>query len=111
MLNDAWRSDPEWGLLLWLTMLTGSRRGEVSALRWEYLDAERGVLTVEYSNAKGRAGLHEKRTKSRQQRRIALDAGTVNSWQPTGRFGSMRASSSTQSSSRRRSCSPSPPTA
>ncbi len=30
LLNEAW-TDPEWGLLLWLTMVTGSRRGEVSA--------------------------------------------------------------------------------
>ena len=33
LLNHAW-SDPDWGLLLWLTMLTGSRRGELCALRW-----------------------------------------------------------------------------
>lgn len=32
LLNDAWE-DPDWGLLLWLTMITGRRRGEVSALR------------------------------------------------------------------------------
>lgn len=31
LLNAAW-ADPGWGLLLWLTMLTGPRRGEVSAL-------------------------------------------------------------------------------
>ncbi|HEX8760148.1 MAG TPA: hypothetical protein VF734_09295, partial [Pseudonocardiaceae bacterium] len=30
LLNAAW-VDPEWGLLLWLTMITGPRRGEVSA--------------------------------------------------------------------------------
>jgi integrase len=30
MLNEAWASDPDWGLLLWLTMVTGSRRGEMS---------------------------------------------------------------------------------
>ena len=38
MLSEAWASDPDWGLLLWLTMVTGSRRGEVSALRWHHLD-------------------------------------------------------------------------
>ena len=32
MLSAAWASDADWGLLLWLTMVTGSRRGEVSAL-------------------------------------------------------------------------------
>jgi hypothetical protein len=33
LLNDAWR-DPMWGMLLWLTMVSGCRRGEVCALRW-----------------------------------------------------------------------------
>ena len=41
LLNAAW-NDPEWGLLLWLTMLTGPRRGEISALRWRRVDFERG---------------------------------------------------------------------
>jgi len=30
LLNTAW-ADPAWGLLLWLTMITGSRRGEIEA--------------------------------------------------------------------------------
>jgi integrase len=38
LLNAAW-ADPDWGLLLWLTMVTGLRRGEVSALRWSHVDA------------------------------------------------------------------------
>jgi integrase len=32
LLNEAWR-DPEWGLLLWLTMVTGCRRGELCSIR------------------------------------------------------------------------------
>lgn len=77
VISDAWAADLEWGLLLWLTMLTGSRRGEVSALRWRHVDAARGVLTVERSNAGTREGVEEKGTKSRQRRRIALDADTL----------------------------------
>jgi len=77
LINEAWSTDPAWGLLLWLTMLTGSRRGEVSALRWRHVDLERGTLTVERSNAQTRTGLHEKTTKSTQRRRVALDEGTV----------------------------------
>ena len=46
LLNDAW-TDPEWGLLLWLTMITGLRRGELSALRWRHLDLDRANLWVE----------------------------------------------------------------
>jgi integrase len=40
LLNAAW-ADPEWGLLLWVTMLTGQRRGEISALRWRHVDFDR----------------------------------------------------------------------
>jgi hypothetical protein len=29
----AWR-DPDWGAVVWVAMTTGSRRGELSALRW-----------------------------------------------------------------------------
>ena len=32
LLNAAW-SDPEWGLFLWLSMVTGSRRGETRRCR------------------------------------------------------------------------------
>ncbi|HMG29079.1 MAG TPA: site-specific integrase, partial [Jiangellaceae bacterium] len=76
LLDAAW-SDPEWGLLLWLTMLTGQRRGEISALRWRHVDFNRGVLWVHRSNAQTKAGLKEKQTKTGQQRKIALDAHTV----------------------------------
>src|SRR3954462_1529274 len=37
LLSDAWR-DPEWGLVLWLTMITGCRRGELCSLRWQHVD-------------------------------------------------------------------------
>jgi integrase len=77
LINEAWSIDPAWGLLLWLTMLTGSRRGEISALRWRHVDLERGTLTVERSNAHTRTGLQEKTTKSTRRRRVALDEGTV----------------------------------
>ena len=76
LLNAAW-SDPEWGLLLWLTMLTGPRRGEISALRWRHIDFERGLLSIIRSNAQPKAGLKEKHTKTGQARKIALDAHTV----------------------------------
>lgn len=76
LLNEAWR-EPSWGLLLWLVMVTGVRRGEVCALRWTDLDLERGTLTVERSITQPRAGVREKSTKSRQKRRLAVDAHTV----------------------------------
>ncbi len=76
LLNEAWR-DPEWGLLLWLTMLTGPRRGEISALRWRHVDFGRAVLWVERSTSQTRAGVHDKATKTNHKRRIALDPATV----------------------------------
>lgn len=39
---SAASEDPDWGLLLWLTMITGRRRGEVSGLRWRHVDFEHG---------------------------------------------------------------------
>jgi integrase len=40
---------PGVGLLIWLTMVTGCRRGELCALRWGDLDVERGILWVQRS--------------------------------------------------------------
>jgi integrase len=76
ILNEAWR-DPEWGLLLWLTMITGSRRGELCALTWGDVDAERAVLWVPNSIAQTRVGLKKKPTKTRKGRRVALDPHTL----------------------------------
>ncbi|MGH3702518.1 MAG: hypothetical protein ACRDQY_24340, partial [Pseudonocardiaceae bacterium] len=70
LLNAAW-ADPEWGLLLWLTMITGSRRGEVSALRWRHVDFDRSILWVHRSNAQTKAGIKEKETKTGQRRKVA----------------------------------------
>lgn len=76
LLNAAW-TDPEWGLLLWLTTLTGPRRGEICALRWRHIDFERGLLSIHRSNAQPKSGLKEKQTKTGQARKISLDAHTV----------------------------------
>jgi integrase len=77
LLGEAWVTDPDWGLLLWLTMVTGSRRGEVSALRWHHVDIAGALLTLHRSNAQPKSGLKEKQTKTRQQRRVMIDPQTV----------------------------------
>jgi integrase len=77
LLGEAWATDPDWGLLLWLTMVTGSRRGEVSALRWHHVDLDAALLTLQRSNAQPKSGLKEKDTKTRQQRRVLMDPQTV----------------------------------
>ena len=76
VIGAAWR-DPEWGLLLWLIMVTGMRRGEISALRWRNVDLRNGVVFIQRANAQPRAGVKEKTTKSQQQRRSSLDELTV----------------------------------
>lgn len=76
LLNEAWR-DPDWGLFLWLLMVTGCRRGEMCALRWTDLDLVRRVMTVDRSYAQTSSVREEKATKTRQKRRFALDAHTV----------------------------------
>jgi integrase len=40
---EAWR-DLDWGMMVWLYMTTGARRGEVCALRWERFDTAAAVL-------------------------------------------------------------------
>lgn len=76
LLNEAW-TDPEWGLLLWLTMLSGARRGEVCALRWVDVDTTRAILWVPASISQTKAGLARKATKNEKGRRVSLDPYTL----------------------------------
>jgi integrase len=72
LLGRAMRDDSTFGLMLWLVAVTGARRGELVALRWEHLDGD--VLTIEASvDQWGSVGP----TKTRQRRQVALDAGTL----------------------------------
>lgn len=72
----AWR-DLDWGMLVWLALMTGARRGELCALRWDRLDFTAGVLTIRASIAQSGAKTWEKDTKTHQQRRITLDDQTL----------------------------------
>jgi integrase len=74
--TTAW-TDLDWGMLVWLAMVTGARRGELCALAWDRFDAVTGVLVIRTSIAQVGARTWEKDTKAHQQRRIALDAQTV----------------------------------
>jgi integrase len=76
ILTSAW-GDPDWGMLVWLAMVIGARRGELCGLRWRHVDLTAGVLTVRQSQGQ-LAGLQwEKDTKTHQARRVALDPETV----------------------------------
>jgi integrase len=76
ILGAAWR-DPDWGLLVWLAMVTGARRGELCALRWQDIDLQAGVLTLIRNRRQRGSRTWEKDTKTHQSRRIALDPDTV----------------------------------
>jgi integrase len=73
---EAWK-DPDWGMLVWLAMVTGARRGELCALRWDRVDFTTGVLQIRTSIAQQGATTWEKDTKTHQQRRITLDPQTL----------------------------------
>ena len=77
ILAAAWGRDPEWGLLVWLVMVTGQRRGELCSIRWKDMDLSRGVLTLSRSIGQRDGQVWEKDTKTHQQRRITLDEHTV----------------------------------
>jgi integrase len=73
---EAWQ-EIDWGMLVWLAMVTGARRGELCALTWDQFDANASVLTIASSIAQKGGRTWEKDTKTHQQRRIYLDAQTV----------------------------------
>lgn len=74
--TEAWQ-DLDWGMLVWLALVTGARRGELCALRWGRIDFAAGVLTIRSSIAQSGAKTWEKDTKTHQQRRITLDDQTL----------------------------------
>jgi integrase len=76
ILAEAWR-EPDWGALVWLTMTTGARRGELCALRWSDVELPAGALTLRRSISQDGGHREEKDTKTHQQRRLALDPETV----------------------------------
>lgn len=76
ILTAAW-ADPDLGLLVWLAMVTGARRGELCALRWRHLDHTRRVLVIETSIAQDGGEVWEKDTKLHQRRHISLDPATM----------------------------------
>jgi len=72
ILNAAF-DDMSWGMLVWVAMTTGTRRGEICALRWDNVDFVNRTLSIKTSIAQDGARTWEKDTKTHQQRRIALD--------------------------------------
>jgi integrase len=84
VLAEAAAHDPAAGLALRLAAVTGARRGELAALRWD--DVEGDHLTIDSSLAIIRHGtkgdrqtptLRDDATKTANRRTVTLDAGTM----------------------------------
>ncbi|WP_146174048.1 hypothetical protein [Saccharothrix carnea] len=52
-------NDPGWGMFVWLATTVGAEADELCALRWDDIDLDTGLLTLD------------------QQRRVELDAHTI----------------------------------
>lgn len=76
IVNEAFK-DLSWGMFVWLAMTTGARRGELCALRWDWLDLDDASIWIRTSIGQDGKRTWEKDTKSHQQRRITLDPETV----------------------------------
>lgn len=74
--TEAWK-DPDWGTLIWLTMVTGNRRGELCGTRWRHVDLSKGVIHVQRAIGQYGKMTWEKGTKNEGDRRIVLDPDTV----------------------------------
>lgn len=73
----AWEQDLAWGMLIWLKMVTGARRGELLALRWHDVHLDQGILEIRRNFTRRNGKAREKDTKTHQMRRINLDPDTI----------------------------------
>ena len=63
IVNEAFRDFP-WGVLVWMAMVTGARRGELCAMRWDLLDLDNAILSIRTSIGQDGAKTWEKDTKT-----------------------------------------------
>lgn len=70
LLAAARSRRPEWGVLVALALVTGARRGELCALRWN--DVEGGTVRISRSVYRAGSERGEKSTKGGRSRRIPL---------------------------------------
>jgi integrase len=64
-------------VFLRLAAITGARRGELCALRWDRLDPERAMLHIAGAIAETGRGVLERPTKTHAERRLTLDPFTL----------------------------------
>jgi len=77
LLEAAEAYRPDLALWLWLMLVTGTRRGELCAIRWSDIDFAEHDLLIERAYAVRGGQKVIKPTKTHQRRRLALDPATV----------------------------------
>jgi integrase len=77
LIEAAWRRDPALGTFVWLTVVTGARRGELVVLRWSDIDWAGATLLIQrrYLAYAGQPAVTD--LKLRVQRCPSLDPATV----------------------------------
>jgi integrase len=71
IVETAWAAANEWGLYVWLSAVTGARRGEVVALQREDIDLVAGVVTLDENYVRAEDGMILKDTKTHQGRKVS----------------------------------------
>jgi integrase len=77
IVSAAWEQDTDWGTFVWLTFITGARRGELLGLAWEHLDLSAALLTIRRNLVRQNGQTVIKATKTHQMRIVNLDPETV----------------------------------
>ena len=78
LLQQAEALDPRYATCLRVIAATGTRRGEVGALRWSDIDWKTGQLTIDESVIPADGGAIVKSPKTRTSiRQVTVDAGTL----------------------------------
>ncbi|MEY9933475.1 integrase [Catenulispora sp. GP43] len=77
LINAAFAYDEDFGIQLWMSAITGGRRGEIISLRWRDVDLGDGLICLD-ENYVVRDGKKEfKGTKTDEDRWMALDSFSV----------------------------------
>ncbi|MGH3697386.1 MAG: site-specific integrase [Pseudonocardiaceae bacterium] len=77
IVEAAWQASAEWGLYVWLSAVTGARRGEILALQWNDVDVVGGIVRLDENYVRTSDGMILKDTKTHQMRRVAIDKPTA----------------------------------
>ncbi len=77
IVSAAWKQDADWATFVWLTFITGARRGELLGLVWEHVNLSSGLLTIRRNLVRQNGKTIIKDTKTHQMRIVNLDPDTV----------------------------------